>query len=158
MVTWSLRWGTVSNETSSTDVSRSVAPPSSASASPLGLFPAHLVVLTLLAGVALVAARGAAGAYQSGQAASSFGPDIRRAVAFGLLFNLAIALALLLGWIIELVATIVRVARKTAPPSRAFARLGLALLPATVLILGHVLLNPWLPALLRQLAALARGG
>ena len=115
-------------------------------------------MLTLLAGLALVAARSAAAAYHSGQAAGSFGPDIRRAVAFGLLFNLAIAIALLLAWIIELVATIVRVARKTATTARAFARLGLALLPATVLILGHVLLNPWLPDLLRQLAALARGG
>ena len=124
----------------------------------LCLFPAHAVVLTLLAGVALVAARSAATAYHAGQVAISFGPDIRRAVAFGLLFNLAIAIALLLAWLIELVMTGIRLVRKTAPTGRALARLALSLLPLLVLTLGHRLVNPWLPDLLRQLATLARGG
>ena len=128
-------------------------------ASPLSLVPAHVIVLVLLAVAALVAGHDAEGAYRAGQAAETgFTADIRRAVAFGLLFNIAIGIALAAAWLIELVATFVRVGRRTSPAGRAFARLGLATLPLLVFVVGHRLINPWLPDLVRQIGTLARGG
>ena len=151
----------MSIDPATTEDSRSTTPESRASATErpaLALLPAHVVAFLALAIVAIVAAHAAAGSFRAGQEAQAFTAEVRRAVAFGLLFNLAIALALALGWLVELVAGIVRIARGAAPASRVLLRVALALVPAATFLVGHRIVNPWLPDLVRQLGSMARGG
>ena len=141
----------LSADAATTEDNRSTAPDAPV------LLPAHVIALMVLAVVAIVAAHSAAGAFREGQAVGAHAAELRRAVSFGLLFNVAIALALALAWFVEVVTGIVRVARG-ASGSRTLVRVALALLPAALFLAGHRIVNPWLPDLVRQLASMARGG
>ena len=139
----------------------------SASAGPLGavtpepqrrdaLVPVHAVVFLLVAAVAVwVGVRGA-DAYHAARQAGAFTTGVRRLLAFTVLFNFAVLVALVLAFAGEVLRAGVAVVRR-GRPGRLLARCGLALLPLVVFGLGHAWLNPWLPALLRELRTLASG-
>jgi pimeloyl-ACP methyl ester carboxylesterase len=116
-----------------------------------------VVVLAITALVAVALLARSAGTYHAANAAAKFPPEVRRAIVFGVAFNLAVAPALLAAWAFEVVATPVRIARRR-PAGRALGRLGVASLPLVVMAVGHRVLNPWLPGVLRQAWTMVSGG
>lgn len=110
--------------------------------------PAYLVVLALAAAGGVLILHHAAGAWQDGRTAQSFPPELRRHVAFAVLFNLGLAGATLLALLGEIVATVVRLVRRRVPV-RILGRLVVACIPLAVLVGGHRLANPWLVDLMR---------
>lgn len=118
--------------------------------------PVHAAVFLLVAVAAVwIGVRGA-DAYHAARQGGAFPSDVRRMLAFTLLFNSSVLVALVLAVAGEAVRTAIALARG-GRPGRLLARCGLALLPLLVFGLGHAWLNPWLPTLLRELRTLASG-
>jgi hypothetical protein len=111
--------------------------------SPIGLMPPYSLVLLLTAGLSLVVAAKGATAWHEARAAGGFPEEVRREVVFALVFTLSVGAALVLAWLGELAATVLRLA-KGLGARRVLARLGLTLLPLAVFGIGHRIMNPWL--------------
>lgn len=118
--------------------------------SKLALLPPYSIVLTLTAALSLFVASKGASAWHEARAAGGFPEDVRREAVFALVFCYSVAAAFALAWLGELVATVLRLARGV-PAGRAFARLGLTLLPLAVFGIGHRFMNPWLFELVGEL-------
>jgi len=117
------------------------------------LIPVHAVVFTAVAILAVGLGLHGADAYHAARSAGSFPADVRRLLAFTLLFNFAVLVALALAVVGEGLRTIVRLVRR-GRPGRLLARCGFSLVPVLVFGLGHAWLNPWLPDLLREVRTL----
>lgn len=138
------------------DDSRAAASPGEPVRPPLRLFPPYAVVLILTAGLSVLIASKGADAWHAARAAGSYPEETRREILFALVFSWAVLAALAAAWLGELVATVVRLARRV-PAGRALARLGLTLLPLLVFGIGHRLVNPWLFELVSQVRQLGAG-
>jgi len=122
----------------------------------LGLVPPYAIVLLLTAALSVVIASTGASTWHEARGAGSFPEETRREVVFALVFTYSVAAALILAWLGELAATVLRLARKQAP-GRVFARLGLTLLPLAVFGIGHRIMNSWLFELLAELRQMVTG-
>ena len=110
--------------------------------------PAYLVVLAIAAAGGVLLLHEAASTWQAARTAQSFPPEVRRHVAFAVLFNMGLGGATLLALLGEIVATVVRLVRRR-PAGRILGRLVVACIPLAVLVGGHRLANPWLMDLMR---------
>jgi hypothetical protein len=129
---------------------------SSAAAGSDALVPVHAAVFVLVAAVAVAIGVRGADAYHAARETGAFPSEVRRVLAFSLLFNFSVPVALVLAFAGEALRTAIGLVRGRRQ-GRLLARCGLALLPLLVFGLGHAWLNPWLPQLLRELRTLVSG-
>jgi hypothetical protein len=115
---------------------------------PARKLPPYLLVLLAagLAGIGLMSR--AAGVWEDAAQAQSFPPEIRRQLAFAVLFNGGLLVALLMALVGELAGAAFRLLRKGSGAVSA-SRVGVALLVLAVFGAGHALLNPWVSELAR---------
>lgn len=135
-----------------------VAPPAPAAGAQEGggprvpaLVPGFALVLLGMAVVAVVLAFRARHQWHEAAAREAMTAELQRQLAFALLFNVGTAAALAIAWLADLVGDVVRLVLRRSP-GRVLVRLVVVSLPLLAFGVGHQHWNPWLAALVGDLA------